>query len=142
MCVSLRGVSAWWSAWLCLLDFWPCQLLSVSPPFSCHVSLKVYVHMCRPPGDSSSSTPRPGGGQGRTRPGCAEQGRVSSPAELRGVPPPSWPGPCLLRWERKRVICTQSKVLGGRRVGLSLGPGAPCFLRLGGDHGLSFLGPT
>lgn len=46
------------------------------------LSLKLCLCMCRPPGDSSSSTPCPGGGQGRMRPGCAEQGRVSSTAEL------------------------------------------------------------
>lgn len=66
-----------------------------------HVSLELCLCVCHPPSDSSSSTPRPGGGQGRTRPGYAEQGRVSSPAELRGAPPYSGPGPCQLRWERK-----------------------------------------
>lgn len=84
--------------------------LWISGPVSCSLSVshflwpcclsKLCLCMCRPQGDSSSSTPRPGGGQGRTRPGYAEQGRVSSPAELRGAPPPSQPGPCLL-WERK-----------------------------------------
>lgn len=69
------------------LDLRLCQPLSVSLTFSGPVSLKLCLCVCHPPGDSSSLTPHPRGGQGRTRPGCAEpgRGRVSGPAELRGA---------------------------------------------------------
>ena len=129
-CVLPWEGSAWWGVWLCSVDLWTSQLFSLCLSLSLAMwSLKVCLCMCRPQGDSSSSTPRPGGGQGRTRPGYAEQSRVSSPAELRGAPPPSQPGPCLL-WERKWGNCTQSQVLSGGG-GLSSGPRAPCSFRAG-----------
>nr|XP_012603281.1 FYVE, RhoGEF and PH domain-containing protein 1 isoform X3 [Microcebus murinus] len=108
------------------------RVLPCGPSPQHHRTLRFSYHLegSQPrPGDSSSSTPCPRGGQGRTRPGCAEQGRVSRPAERRGAPPPpwpSWPGPAFSGGKGSEEQDPKQGLYQGSRIlvkSLSLDPG-------------------
>nr|XP_045239870.1 FYVE, RhoGEF and PH domain-containing protein 1 isoform X3 [Macaca fascicularis] len=105
------------------------RVLPCGPSPQHHRALRFSYHLegSQPrPGDSSSSPPCLGGGQGKTRPGCAEQGRVSGTAERRGAPPPFWPGPASLGGEGSEERHPKQGLHQGNRIlvkSLSLDPG-------------------